>query len=34
MKYYDVLIVGTGLSGATIAEHYARDGKNVFMKIY
>jgi len=31
MKYYDILIVGTGLSGATIAEHYARDGKKVFM---
>jgi UDP-galactopyranose mutase len=31
MKTYDVLIVGTGLSGATIAEPYARDGKTVLL---
>jgi UDP-galactopyranose mutase len=31
MKHFDVLIVGTGLSGATIAEHYARSGKSVLI---
>jgi len=29
MVHYDVLIVGAGLSGATIAEHYIRAGKSV-----
>jgi len=28
---YDVLIVGAGLSGATIADHYAKDNKKVLI---
>ena len=31
MGHYDVLIVGAGLSGATIAEHYLRTGKKVLV---
>jgi UDP-galactopyranose mutase len=31
MKHYNILIVGTGLSGATIAEHCARSGKSVLI---
>ena len=31
MVHYDVLIVGAGLSGATIAEHYIRAGRKVLV---
>ena len=31
MVHYDVLIVGAGLTGATIAEHYKRAGKKVLV---
>lgn len=31
MVHYDALIVGAGLSGATIAEHYVRAGKKVLV---
>lgn len=31
MVHYNVLIVGAGLSGATIAEHYIRSGRSVLV---
>src|SRR5438552_2489400 len=31
MKLYDIIIVGAGISGATLAERYAQRGANVLV---